>query len=236
VPPIVGREDSSMIVDESRARAKPPALPAAAVARAPLPRRSAAPWVAVAVLCLVSGGLFGAAIRGSGAEPTAAATPPPAFPPVETARVALDSAPQGATVVAADDGHRLGETPLLLNLPRGQTTMEVVLHKAGFASLPFKVIPHQDKDVVARLEALPPPAPPTPPKVARARHASKRPPAPSLGPTLVPGRTAPPLPVTRQVATSVPPARSAGPAVPPRPGAPTAVPPRPVATIPTNRR
>ena len=73
--------------------------------------------------------------------------------------MALDSAPQGATVVAASDGQRLGETPLLLNLPRGQTTMDLVLHKAGFAPLPFKVIPHQDKDVVARLEPLAPPEP-----------------------------------------------------------------------------
>jgi hypothetical protein len=151
--------------------------------------------------------------------------------------VALDSAPQGATVVAASDGHRLGETPLLLNLPRGQTTMEIVLHKAGFAPLPFKVIPHQDKDVVARLEALPPPSPPPPPPKAKAkaRHANKRPPLPS-GPAQVPGRTAPPVAVTRSGAKSVPPPRSAGPAIPPRPAAPTAVPPRPVATIPTTRR
>jgi tRNA A-37 threonylcarbamoyl transferase component Bud32 len=235
VPAAVGREDSSVIVDESRGRAKPPALPAAA-ARAQLSRRSAALWVTVAALCLVSGALLGAALRGSGAEPAVAAAPPPAFPPVETARVALDSAPQGATVVAAVDGQRLGETPLLLTLPRGQTTLEVVLHKAGFAPQPFKVIPHQDKDVVARLEPLVPPAPPPQPtKVARARHAVKRPP-PSSGPALVPGRTAPPLTATRPAATSVPPPRSAGPAVPPRPAAPTPVPPRPVATIPTTRR
>ena len=234
VLPIIGREDSSMIVDESRARAKPPAPPPAP-AGAQQPRRSAALWVAVAALCLAAGGLFGATIRGSGAETTAVAAAPPPPAPVETARVALDSAPQGATVVATSDGQRLGETPLLLNLPRGQTTMEVVLTKAGFAPLPFKVIPHQDKDVVARLEPLAPPTPPTPPKGAKARHASKRPP-PLSGPAQVPGRTAPPVPAGRPVATSVPPARSAGPTVPPRPAAPTAVPPRPVATIPTNRR
>ena len=234
IPAAVGSEDSSLIVDESRAHAKATTPPATAAGAQPA-RRSTALWVAVAALCLASGGLFGAVIRGAGAEPTAAATPPPPAAPVETARVALDSAPQGATVVAAGDGQRLGETPLLLNLPRGQTTMDLVLHKAGFAPLPFKVIPHQDKDVVARLEPLAPPTPPTPPKVARARHAIKRPPAPS-GPAQVPGRTAPPGPVARPVATSVPPPRSAGPPVPPRPAAPTAVPPRPVATIPTNRR
>jgi len=233
VPEAIGREDSSAIVDDSRGRAKPPPVPAAAAARAvPPPRRSAALWVAVAVLCLAAGGLFGAAMRGSGAETTAVAAPPPPAPRVETARVALDSAPQGATVLSASDGQRLGETPLLLNLPRGQATMDLVLEKPGFASLPFKVIPHQDKDVVARLEPLPPP---TPPKVSKARRAIKRPPA-AASAALVPGRTAPPVQAPRPVTTSVPPPRSAGPTVPPRPAAPNPVPPRPVATFPTARR
>jgi tRNA A-37 threonylcarbamoyl transferase component Bud32 len=224
VPAAVGREDSSMIVDESRARSKPPPAPAPAAAGAQLPRRSVGLWLAVAVLCLASGGIFGAAIRSPGVERVAAATPPaPVPPPVETARVALDSAPQGATVVAASDGQRLGETPLLLNLPRGQTTMDLVLHKAGFAPLPFKVIPHQDKDVVARLEPLAPPPPATPPKVSKARHAIKRPPSPAPSAALVPGRTAPPP-------------RAPGPAVPPRPAPPAPAQQRPVATIPTSRR
>jgi len=233
VPEAIGREDSSAIVDDSRGRTKPPPVPAAAVRVAQPPRRPAALWVAAAVLCLASGALLGAALRGSGAETAAvAAPPPPPPPPVETARVALDSAPQGATVVSASDGHRLGETPLLLNLPRGQTTMDLVLQKPGFAPLAFKVIPHQDKDVVARLEPLPPP---TPPKVSKARRAIKRPAAVASA-SLVPGRTAPPAQATRPVNTSVPPPRSAGPPVPPRPAAPTPVPPRPVATFPTARR
>ena len=240
VPEAIGREDSSMIADESRARAKPPALPAGAgAADAPLPRQSIALWVAVAALCLASGGLLGAALRGPGADTTAAAPPAPApqTAPVETARVALDSAPQGATVVAASDGQRLGETPLLLNLPRGQTTMDLVLHKAGFAPLPFKVIPHQDKDVVARLEPLAPPAPITPPKKsAKARAAIKRPPSPAPSAALVPGRTAPPVATTRPMATPVPPPRSGAPPVPPRPAGSTSVPPRPVATAPFIRR
>jgi len=141
-------------------------------------------------------------------------------------------------VVAASDGQRLGETPLLLNLPRGQTTMDLVLHKAGFAPLPFKVIPHQDKDVVARLEPLAPPTPATPPrptKSAKARGASKRPPPMAQSPALVPGRTAPPVATTRPGAMPVPPPRSVPP-VPPRPAGSTSVPPRPVATAPVIRR
>ena len=240
VPAAVGREDSSMIVDESRARAKPSsATPATATATgAQPPRRSVGLWLGAAVLCLASGGI-GAAIRSPGGETVVAAVPPPAPAPapVETARVALDSAPQGATVVTASDGQRLGETPLLLTLPRGQTTMDLVLHKSGFAPLPFKVIPHQDKDVVARLEPLAPPAPP--PKVARVSKAAKR---PASSAAQVPGRTAPPVaapartgaPATRQVAMPASQSRSSVPPVSQRPA--TAPPARPVATVPLIRR
>jgi hypothetical protein len=64
-------------------------------------------------------------------------------------RVALDSAPQGATVTGA--AGPLGKTPLLLNLPRSQEVVELTLTKPGYAPLPYKVIPIQDKDLVANL-------------------------------------------------------------------------------------
>ena len=66
-----------MIVDDRARGAKPPAAARGGGQRA-TPRRSVGLWLAVAVLCLASGGIFGAAIRGPGAETTAAAVPPPA--------------------------------------------------------------------------------------------------------------------------------------------------------------
>jgi serine/threonine protein kinase len=204
VPAAVGRQDSSMIVDQSRPRSRPQPPPPVPF-RAQLANRSVRTWLAVGVGCLVAGGIFGAVIRQPSAV-TAAPPPPPA--PVETARVALDSAPQGATVTAASDGQRLGETPLLLNVPRGQEAMDLVLSKAGFAPLPFKVIPHQDKDVVARLEPLPPPPPAAPPPKVR-KVASKKPPAPPRIPPQARPLTAP----AQQPRASIP-------AVAPRPAAP----------------
>jgi hypothetical protein len=63
--------------------------------------------------------------------------------------VALDSAPQGATVTSA--GAPLGKTPLQVSLPRSQEAMELTFSKPGFAPLALKVVPQQDKDVLASL-------------------------------------------------------------------------------------
>jgi hypothetical protein len=65
-------------------------------------------------------------------------------------RVALDSAPQGATVTAASGP--VGKTPVILQLPRSEEVVELKLTKPGFVPLLFKVIPQQDKDVVAKLQ------------------------------------------------------------------------------------
>ena len=46
----------------------------------------------------------------------------------------------------------LGKTPLLLNLPRSQDAVELTLTKPGYAPLPYKVIPYQDKELVASLK------------------------------------------------------------------------------------
>ncbi|HVZ87856.1 MAG TPA: hypothetical protein VHG72_12855, partial [Polyangia bacterium] len=50
---------------------------------------------------------------------------------------------------------RLGETPLLVRLLRGQDPVALTLTKDGFAPLSFKVVPNRDKDVVASLERSP---------------------------------------------------------------------------------
>ena len=69
-------------------------------------------------------------------------------PPSPTVHIALDSTPQGATVTSKL-GSTLGETPLLVDLPRGSAPVELVLTKTGYLPLTFKVLPHQDREVSA---------------------------------------------------------------------------------------
>ena len=161
VPAIVGHDDSTVIIDESL---KLPRGAGAAPTAAPRePRRARGKWLmAVGALgCIFAGALLGGALRPSApsavvvtAPAPALPPPPPPAPPPEpvaspTVRVALDSAPQGATVTGA--AGPLGKTPLLLNLPRPQEVVELTLTKPGYAPLPYKVIPIQDKDLVANL-------------------------------------------------------------------------------------
>jgi hypothetical protein len=164
-PRTVGREDSTRFVDESmtavRATARGP-ITALSLGRRP---RAGWRWAAIAAPCLLVGGLLGAALR-SGESPAVAvpapapaplqpappAPPPPApavEPPSPTVRVALDSSPQGATVSGASG--LLGKTPLQINLPRSQEATELTFTKAGFTPLALKVVPQQDKDVLASL-------------------------------------------------------------------------------------
>lgn len=73
-----------------------------------------------------------------------------------TVQIALDSVPQGATVAlvgaGSTPGEPLGQTPLLVSLARGEAAVEVLLTKAGFAPLSFRVIANRDKDATAVLE------------------------------------------------------------------------------------
>jgi PEGA domain len=247
----IGSGNVSAFIDASSGRgiakeqmaAEPMGTPARLAARSRTARsanktKKSGRWkgTAVAAVCLIVGIVVGAvALRPSAvtAPSTSSENAPPA-----NARITLDSAPQGATVVTVRDGRRLGETPLLLDLPRGQEVMEVTLTKSGFATLPFKVIPNQDKDVVAQLEPLgasaPAPAAPvtvprraeTPFKSAKKVPTAVVPPRPSTPPT--PPRV--PATAPRAVASTVAPA-----AIPRAPtAAPAAVPAR--AAAPTGAR
>jgi hypothetical protein len=137
--------------------------------------------------------------------------PQPAATLPSTVAIAVDSVPQGATVTSAaiEAGRPLGETPLLLTLPRGSRAIELNLRKAGFTPLAFKVVPHQDKDVVARLES--PAASAIAGGVVRARPADAA------------RRPAPLVPARAPVAMATPPGA-------PRP--PTATPPQAAAKTP----
>jgi hypothetical protein len=159
-PPIVGSSDSTVFVDDSMSGrvGSGPTLTAAG------PRPGGRWWwLAVGAPCVVAGVLLGALLRPSPPRPVVVAAPPPAVPtpppapapppadvPPATVRVALDSTPQGATVTGADGP--LGKTPLLLQLPRSQDVVQLTLTKPGFQATPVKVIPYQDKDLVAKLK------------------------------------------------------------------------------------
>jgi serine/threonine protein kinase len=160
-PPTVGRTNSSILIDESLL------LPAGA-GRAPTAGRRRGPrggwrWLAAgAVPGVFVGVLLGAGLRPDAAPTVAIPTPPPesttpptpapppASAPAATVRVALDSSPQGATVSGA--AGPLGKTPLQLELPRSQEAIALTFTKPGFAALALKVVPHQDKDVLASLQ------------------------------------------------------------------------------------
>jgi hypothetical protein len=165
--PLAGSSPSPSAPIATGAAKRPPATPPRLPPRVPTPAPVAAgsltssrwTWIAVALPSALA--LVVVLMRRP---------PPPPPPPVPPAivHVALDSTPQGATVTAGavvvngsvQGGHSLGETPLLLDLPRGSAPVEVVLTRDGFIPLPFKVLPHQDREVRAQLEHVPPPPPP----------------------------------------------------------------------------
>lgn len=127
--------------------ASPPPPPRAAVARARTPARVS--WLAAALPTAALAALAVLVLVRHRPSPGAAASAPPSA----TVEVALDSTPQGAVVTAAGapgaEPRPLGETPLVLRLPRGEEAVALTLTKEGFAPLPFKVVPNRDKEVVA---------------------------------------------------------------------------------------
>jgi hypothetical protein len=216
VPPTLGGENSTVIVDES-AQAPLPAGAGRAPTAAKRPRRAArGRWqvAAVALGCIFAGAFLGAALRPSAPSavvvtapaptppppPAPAPTPPPAPAPAPatTVRVALDSSPQGATVT--DASGPIGKTPLIMDLPRSDQVVELKLTKPGFVPLLFKVIPQQDKDVVATLKrgggrpalaaAVGPPPVPAKGPVGPPAPAPAKPPAAAAVPAKVPAAPA----------------------------------------------
>jgi len=95
---------------------------------------------------------------GAGTPANAGASDRPAAAVSGAVEIALDSVPQGATVAlvsagaGAAAGEPIGQTPLVLPLPRGEAAVELLLTKAGFAPLSFRVIANRDKDATAVLE------------------------------------------------------------------------------------
>jgi hypothetical protein len=212
--PVAGtRSSSSPVAAEAiKKPATPPRLPPGASAPASVAAvRTAVPgwiWGAVALPTALALGLLVAIAR----QP-----PPPPLPaaplPSPTVHVALDSTPQGATVTNTL-GSTLGETPLIIDLPRGAAAVDLVLNKTGYLPLTFKVLPHQDREVSAALEHVPPPPPPEEPVAVRpGRRGSSARRAPLAG---APGR-APIVPgagtMVRASATA-PAAKPAAPATP----------------------
>jgi serine/threonine-protein kinase len=154
----IGVDGSLVLAGDSSPRPipQPPPPPRAAVARARTPARVA--WVAAALPTAALAALAGLVLLRRPPPPVSAVAPPP------TVEIALDTTPQGAVITADATApgalsRRVGETPLVLRLPRGDAAVALTLTKEGFAPLPFKVVPNHDKDVVAPLERAPAPAP-----------------------------------------------------------------------------
>jgi eukaryotic-like serine/threonine-protein kinase len=69
--------------------------------------------------------------------------------------VSIDSIPQGALVYADGAPASLGETPLVVTLPRSRETLGYALQKSGFQPTAIKIIPDQDKPVLVPLAPTP---------------------------------------------------------------------------------
>ena len=162
---IVARAGASFVRAEAGSRRlTPPPLPARAGrgslgAAAPRSLRARTVWAAALLPTLATLALVVAVMRGAIWHPLPPAAPPllpaPAAPaavvaaPATVVDVVIDSRPQGAVVSSA--GAALGETPVLVHLPRGDRPVDVELAKPAFAPLTFHVVPDRDKEVVATL-------------------------------------------------------------------------------------
>lgn len=137
-------------------------------------------WLAVGTPVALAGALL---LLVAARRPlTVSASTTPSLP--ATVAVSLDSVPQGASVSGAD-GKTLGETPLVLDLSRARSPVELVLSKPGFLATRFKVIPDHDKHAVAALDQAEKPPQPA------AAAASPPPTAPSAAPEPAPTRQHP---------------------------------------------
>jgi serine/threonine-protein kinase len=208
----IGADGSSVVVGEvasARPMAQPPPLPRAATTRARTLTGARPPWIAVvlptAALAVLAGLVL---LRPAPRAPLVAQ-------PSSTVEVALDTTPQGALVTADATGPgatpgRLGETPLVLRLPRGESAVALTLTKDGFKPLPFKVVPNRDKDVAVPLERAPAPvlvATEAGPRLHAGPPVTRRaipvapPSAPRPRPTVQPARAVTPTPAPDTMAT-----------------------------------
>jgi eukaryotic-like serine/threonine-protein kinase len=142
------------IVDD----ATPPPLPTAVVSRSRARRRRRALLAAgaVALLTVVVGrGLAthhpvagAVAVAGPGAN-----TAPTAAVVLDRVQIVIDSSPQGALVAHDPQSTPIGETPLLLDLPRGQAPLSFWVRKPGYEPVAYKLIPSASQPVMVRLQA-----------------------------------------------------------------------------------
>lgn len=142
-------------------------------ARAAQPWRSYRSWLALGTPLALAGGLL---LLVAARRPLTVSASTTATLPV-TVALSLDSVPQGA-LVSDTDGKPLGETPLVLDLSRARSPVELVLSKPGFVATRFKVIPNHDKHAVATLELA---EEPVQPAAAAAAAASTSAPPPTRG-------------------------------------------------------
>jgi serine/threonine-protein kinase len=103
---------------------------------------------------LMAAGGFGAALFLGGAVAMhGAPATTVALPGAPTVSVSIDSVPQGALIFRDSVGPPIGETPLVLTLPRSQEVAAYALVKDGFEAAAIKIIPDQDKPVLVLLRA-----------------------------------------------------------------------------------
>jgi serine/threonine protein kinase len=143
-PGNVGQSGTVMIREPTPSRSRPPAIPAAAAAAASTRPHRRRLWLAAALPAALAGALAATMLRRPAGLPALDASA------IRTVTISFDSVPQGA-VVTAGGSASLGETPVLLKLPRGDAPVELVLSKPGFVVTTFKVIPNRDKEAAAVL-------------------------------------------------------------------------------------
>jgi len=155
-PPTIALADVEIVTGtDERARrpepSPPPFHPQQARAQpepqAPRPRRRRRNFVAAAVaaaLFVLVGGGLASYLRTDG----------PAHAAADRVQIVLDSSPQGALVTRVVDGESalsLGETPLLLDLPRSPRPLSFQLRKAGYEAANYKLIPNSSAAPVVGL-------------------------------------------------------------------------------------
>jgi serine/threonine-protein kinase len=111
--------------------------------------------------------------------PSPVTTAPAAAARPSHVRVNFNSDPPRATIVRADTGEEMGVTPLSTEIPYGDSALEFVFKKEGFADKEVFIVPNLPSPLFATLQPLAPPAAaapitaapaapaPAPPKKAR---------------------------------------------------------------------